>query len=135
MVKGSRKPNRCRCGETNPDNFYAQSRSECKNCACERTSARQRGNTKLHRTRHLKRAYKITPEFYDLELKKQNGCCAACGQPPDPTDLQTKLVVDHDHATGKFRGLLHGRCNSILGYAQDNLEKLNAVASYLARHQ
>lgn len=134
-VKGSRKPSLCHCGETNPENFYAMSRSECKKCACARTSARQRGNTDLHRRRHLKRAYDITPERYDAELVKQRYLCAMCGLPPNPTDLQKNLVVDHDHETGEFRGLVHGRCNSLLGYAQENPVILRAALVYLAQHK
>ena len=130
-VKGSRKPRICKCGETDTKQFYAFRASECKNCVSARTSKRQRGNSKLHRTRHLKRAYGTTPEKYDTELAKQNGLCALCGKPPDPTDLQKILVWDHDHKTKKFRGLIHGRCNSLLGYAQDDIKILLAAASYL----
>lgn len=134
-AKGQRKPTVCLCGETDSNQFYAMSRSECKKCACERTSARQRGNTDLHRARHLKRAYGITPERYDEEFKKQNGLCDMCGLPPDPTDLQKNLVVDHDHETGEFRALVHGRCNSLLGYAQENPVILRAAIDYLARRK
>jgi len=134
-VKGSRKPRICKCGETNPEKFYKPHASECKKCLCDRTSARQRGNSDLHRRRHLRREYGITPERYDAEFTKQNGLCAMCGLPPDDTDLQKKLVVDHNHKTGEFRGLVHGRCNSLLGYAQENPAILHAALEYLARHK
>jgi hypothetical protein len=133
-VKGSRKPRICKCGETRDSEFYAMSRSECKRCACARTSSRTRGRTDLHRTRHLHRAYNWTPEKYDAELAKQNGLCAVCGEPPDETDLQKILVVDHDHKTQRKRGLIHGRCNAILGYARDNPAILLAAAAYLQKH-
>jgi hypothetical protein len=126
----------CRmCSETDETKFYPYRAFECKECTCARTSARQRGNTKLHRTRHLKRTYDITPEFYEAELAKQHGLCALCGLPPDDTDLQKILVVDHDHETDEFRGLIHGRCNSILGYAKDNTAVLIASIDYLNRHR
>ena len=134
-VKGYRKTRSCKCGETNPEQFYGSRASECKLCLSARTSARQRGNTKLHRTRHLKRAYDITPERYDAEFAKQNGLCAMCGLPPNDTDLQKNLVVDHDHETNEFRGLVHGRCNSVLGYAQENPVILRAAIDYLAQHK
>ena len=133
-VKGSRKPRICKCGETAPENFYQPHASECKKCVCERTSARTRGRSDLHRERHLRRSYGITPERYDAELEKQNGRCAMCGLPPDDTDLQKKLVVDHDHETGKFRSLIHGRCNAVLGYAQEKPAILLAAHAYLLRH-
>ncbi len=43
---------------------------------------------------------------------KQNGVCAICGNPPK----KTRLAVDHNHTTGKNRGLLCGSCNGVLGY-------------------
>ncbi len=134
-VKGFRKTRSCKCGETNPEKFYKSNASECRKCLTSRTSARQRGNTDLHRRRHLKRAYDITPERYDEEFEKQNGLCAMCGLPPNDTDLQKNLVVDHDHNTKEFRGLVHGRCNSVLGYAQENPVILRAAIDYLAYHK
>lgn len=134
-VKGYRKPRICKCGETNPEQFYGSRASECKFCLSARTSSRQKGNTKLHRARHLKRSYAITSERYDEELAKQKGLCSVCGLPPNDTDLQKNLVVDHNHTTGEFRALVHGRCNSVLGYAQENTEILRAAIDYLNRHR
>ena len=134
-AKGSRKPRICECGVTDPTKFYPGPASECKKCTCARTSKRTKGRTDLHRKRHLHRAYDFTPEKYESEFEKQNGLCAMCGKPPDPTDLQKRLVVDHDHKTGKFRGLIHGRCNAVLGYAKDNPEILLVGAVYINRHK
>jgi hypothetical protein len=134
-VKGSRKPRICKkCGERDPNNFYPPHASECKTCICKRTRDYQRGNNPFHRRHHLKRSYGITPERYEEELVKQNGLCALCGKPPVDDDLQTTLVVDHDHKTKKFRALVHGRCNSVIGYAQENTDILQAAAAYLRRH-
>lgn len=62
----------------------------------------------------LKRAYGITLEDYKNMLKAQNGCCAICGK----TGLERKLVVDHNHTTGKIRGLLCDKCNIGLHYIE-----------------
>jgi len=42
-----------------------------------------------------------------------------------------KLTMDHDHVTGKFRGWLCGKCNTILGMAGDDPDVLRLLATYL----
>ena len=41
------------------------------------------------------------------------------------------LVVDHDHATGKVRGLLCHNCNRALGLLQDSLPAIKNALLYL----
>lgn len=52
----------------------------------------------------------VTLEQYDTLLAAQGGGCAICGNPPKTR----RLATDHDHATGKVRGLLCHRCNRAL---------------------
>ena len=80
----------------------------------------------------LKRKYNITALEYDRLLIKQNGVCAICYNP----DLIThnRLAVDHNHLTGKVRGLLCFRCNTTLGQMQDNPTLLRNAAAYLESH-
>ena len=59
----------------------------------------------------LKKLYGLTLESFDEMLKAQGGVCAICKQ----TDKTGKFLVDHDHETGKVRGLLCRRCNHIIG--------------------
>jgi hypothetical protein len=61
---------------------------------------------------------------------KQNGCCVICG---DPTPYK-KLHADHDHRTGKSRGLLCPRCNLGLGQFRDDPKLLRRAAAYLRRY-
>lgn len=53
--------------------------------------------------------------------------CDACGQP-----RTTEMHIDHDHATGSVRGLLHPNCNVGIGQAADNAELLHQWSTYLA---
>lgn len=44
-----------------------------------------------------------------------------------------KLHLDHNHETGKFRGWLCPKCNLSLGYAQDSIQILQGLVSYLQK--
>src|SRR5580704_15394655 len=70
---------------------------------------------------------------YAAMLEAQSGVCAICHGPERQKfeGKLKKLAVDHDHATGKARALLCHACNSIIGYADDNVERLEAAIEYL----
>ena len=40
-------------------------------------------------------------------------------------------MIDHDHITGKTRGLLCLNCNIALGHVQDNPSRLRLMVAYL----
>jgi len=61
-------------------------------------------------------------------LKLQEGRCAICGE---PDGLRGRLVLDHDHETGKLRGLLCDRCNRALGMLRDSTYVLAQAINYL----
>ena len=67
----------------------------------------------------LKRLYNMTLKQYDQMFEAQNGNCAICGLP----ELMSRLSVDHNHETGKIRGLLCRRCNSGLGWYESHCQK------------
>jgi len=77
----------------------------------------------------LRKKYDITRDVYDKMLARQGGMCAICGtsRPSRPS-----FCVDHDHDTGRVRGLLCVTCNSILGYAHDDPLMLDRAIGYLA---
>lgn len=84
------------------------------------------------RSSHLKRSYGITEEDYSTLLSKQKYMCFGCGiQHQD--NKKERLFVDHDHTTGKVRGLLCHHCNIALGSVKDNVETLKKLITYLEK--
>ena len=83
----------------------------------------------------LKKKYGLTLAEYDELLTSQGGKCAVCGA--DNSGCSNKdgtyqpMYVDHDHKTGKVRGLLCSRCNTALGYVHDDPGILIKLAAYL----
>lgn len=59
--------------------------------------------------------------------------CQICGQPETITYRKRKraLVIDHNHKTGKIRGILCNKCNTLLGYANDSVNRLKVAIKYL----
>ena len=64
--------------------------------------------------------YGLTLNDYDAMLEEQQGVCAICGGEPDTR--WRMLAVDHDHATGKVRGLLCMVCNTMIGRLENRME-------------
>lgn len=79
------------------------------------------------------RKHGITPTQYDEILSAQGGVCAIGKERPAKSG-GSRLVVDHDHTTGKVRGLLCFHCNTGLGHLRDDPERLAAAIAYLQGH-
>ena len=85
------------------------------------------------RNSNLQRQFGITLDDYNRMSQQQNGVCAICGKPETAHNQGglRPLSVDHDHKTGKVRGLLCGRCNTGLGQFQENKLFLLSAITYL----
>lgn len=81
------------------------------------------------RVGHLRRSYGLSATQYRALFLSQNGVCAICALPP-----KTILCVDHNHETGKVRGLLCKACNNTIGSAQDDAQRLRNAIKYLETH-
>jgi len=79
------------------------------------------------------KSYGVSSENLVEIRKTQNDCCPGCGLSLSKLP-QRRIHVDHDHATGKVRGILCNRCNAALGMVQDNPEVLKNLMGYLASH-
>jgi hypothetical protein len=75
------------------------------------------------RNTRLQHDYGISLAEYNRMLSKQGGCCTIC-------DRKVVLHVDHNHVTGKVRGLLCGKCNRALGLFQDSPKLLRRALAY-----
>ena len=78
-----------------------------------RTSNKERTHTQW-----LKRVYGVTLAWYNEKRREQNFACAICHSPE--TEMKRRLAVDHDHITGRVRGLLCVRCNTTLETIEQN---------------
>jgi hypothetical protein len=74
--------------------------------------------------------YGLTLIEYDKLLSDQEGRCACCGS-IDPKCRWKRFAVDHDHSTGKIRGLLCFECNTGIGNLGDSIEGLQKAINYL----
>lgn len=82
----------------------------------------------------IKYKYGITDEQYQVMLQEQNGVCAICKQISKRKDRIINLSIDHNHKTGRIRGLLCTQCNQGLGSFKDSKEQLKAAISYLEQY-
>lgn len=69
----------------------------------------------------------ITLEEYNNLVKIQNGKCAICLK----SEKNKKLAIDHDHKTGKIRGLLCFRCNFGMTWFNENADNFDRALTYL----
>ena len=84
-----------------------------------------------NRSYKLKSNYGMTLEQYNDLFNKQKGLCLGCYK--HQSQLKRRLNVDHDHKTGRIRGLLCDLCNKVLGSVYDNPETLRRLAEYLGK--
>jgi hypothetical protein len=132
------------CKEMLPAHAFSRNRrtstglsSWCRSCVQEKARNYRLSDPDGWRENKLFVRYGITAEQYDALLAAHRGVCAVCERPNNQNDRRTgqhrRLHIDHDHATGKVRGLLCAKCNSALGHADDSPERLRAMALYLER--
>lgn len=76
----------------------------------------------------VQKVYRLNPGDYERLYQAQSGVCAICKR---ATGKTRRLSVDHDHATGKVRGLLCRPCNDMLGHARDSYMFFYRAANYL----
>lgn len=117
-----------------------------KNLLSSEERARANARAKKHRDKktvaykrsQLLRRYGLTLAEFDAMRRAQNDLCAICNKPETAkspiADSPRTLAVDHDHVTGKIRGLLCSACNSGIGRFGDDLNLMRRAMAYLEYH-
>jgi hypothetical protein len=68
--------------------------------------------------------YGMTPAQVDDLLRQQDGRCPVCEKP-------SPKHVDHDHESGQVRGILHPRCNMLVGFLETCQEDVARAKRYI----
>lgn len=77
---------------------------------------------------HIQRKYGIGLLEYQNLIDIQHDKCAVCGS-------GGWKYVDHNHKTGKVRGLLCPRCNTLVGYIETSPDNIQKAIDYIARNE
>lgn len=88
----------------------------------------------IGRRNKLKQYYGLSLEQYNEMHTAQGGVCYICKEPEKNVTRHgdvRMLAVDHDHKTGTVRKLLCTHCNTLIGLANDDIDRLHAVIAYL----
>lgn len=121
--------------EKDLDDFYNIKKwksKACKNCASIRSSKWKKENKYRTRIHQIKTSFGITENEWKKMYEEQNYRCAICYKTEEENG---KLFsVDHDHKTGKVRGLLCSECNQGLGKFKDQIAFLKRAIRYLRKN-
>lgn len=101
--------------------------SWCKKCKNLHQRGKDKRDPKENRARWLRSRYDISVEDYDSMLRKQDGKCYICKK-------RARLVVDHNHRTGKVRRLLCPQCNQAIGLSYEDVGILKSMIDYILLH-
>ena len=75
-----------------------------------------------------KKMYGISDDEYQNLLIKSNNKCAICEE-----EFVKTPSIDHDHNTGKIRGLLCSNCNFLIGHCKEDIDILDNAIRYLRK--
>lgn len=108
----------------------------------QRTKAKRQAWAKTYRERkpeairdrRIRRVYGISGAEYAALFRAQDGLCAVCRRPDESQARRAsseQLAIDHDHSTGRVRGLLCTSCNLALGHLKDDPLRIRALLDYI----
>ena len=120
------------------DDFYAAyvykgkktCRPECKECNKKKSALWSKNNPTKRRSILIKCVYGINSEEYRNMLESQGGTCAICHS-SSIGGKRNHFDIDHNHMTGKVRGLLCRSCNYLIGNSKEDILILRSAIAYL----
>lgn len=123
-----------RCEEHLPLTEFALDRrspdgygTRCKRCRAE---VRPYCDPREAKDRFLRWKFGISLADYEALYEQQGGVCDVCSN-----GTTRHLDIDHDHTTGKVRGLLCSACNTALGLLQEDSVRMRLLATYIEEHR
>lgn len=126
--EATKKPSKRKPATCHPERPHA-AKGLCNSCYAKKHSAENKESyRKAARTYVYKKSYGISLETYQEMVNLQSGKCLICDK------VAPRLNVDHDHKTGKVRGLLCPAHNKGLGHFNDSPNLLEKAAAYLRTH-
>ena len=123
------------CQKSYSQERYAKNPQKYKDQHAKWAVLYKKNNPQKNREVSLRSVFGITIEDYDRMFLEQNGVCLICKK-PETVIARGKirnLSIDHDHITGKIRGLLCNGHNTGLGKFDDSVELLEEAIRYLKR--
>ena len=96
----------------------------------EKERKRYRANLSKIQDYQMRYRYGIGMEEYKSILSAQGNKCAICGS-TKANRKSDRMHIDHNHSTGKIRGLICSNCNTALGLVKDSIETLGRMIEYL----
>ena len=100
-----------------------------------------RENREHRAWRYIQTKHGLTQEQYQELLRSQNYACAMNPTHVEPEEYKAKQGrrggfwhIDHDHTTGRVRGILCRTCNTALGALGDSLPGIELAVGYLNKH-
>jgi hypothetical protein len=134
-----------KCGKSGepPVEFHPSYHNRCKRCLADAQRAYRKTRPKTYwrdkdKKYAVKKRYGLSLDQLHGMVAAQGGKCAICGVDPRTLMLShhchRHLHIDHDHATGRVRGLVCNGCNRALGFLNDQPDVARKAAEYLEHH-
>lgn len=144
--KEGRWCNRCSVVKPMSEFYNSEHASYCKVCMSELDKQKRSKGSEGYAKQQLAKKknnilkwYGVSWEDFLAVLRYQNYKCAICGKKLNATgDRSTQgeaANIDHNHETGKLRGILCINCNKLLGHCKDSIETLENAIKYLEIHK